>query len=85
MTRLPTKILSRSLNDDGTLSLFIDIRELGGNEDFKSLTTDPVIDIQQIYVHLKDEKLYTLELRVGSWSAPGAGEGITLAFEPPRE
>jgi hypothetical protein len=82
---LPTKILSQHLNDDGTLSLFIDVQELDGDEDFMSLTTDPVIDIQGMTVHSKDDKPVTLELRVGSWVAPRKGEQIILQFEPPRE
>ena len=85
MTELPTKILSRPLNNDGTLSLFIDVQELDGDEDFMNLTTDPVLDIQGMTVHRsKDGKPVTLELRLGSWAAPQKGQQIILKFEASR-
>ena len=83
MTTFPTKVFSRHINDDGTLTLFVHARGLDvENEDLPRLATDPSIDIQQLAIHTSsDGKPLTLEFRLGSRTAPEAGEPITLIFK----
>jgi hypothetical protein len=83
MIRFPTTIHNRQINDDGTLTLFVHARGLDvQGEEITRVTTDPPIDIKQLKVHTSsDGRPVTLEFRLGSGQAPGAGEAITLIFE----
>jgi hypothetical protein len=82
MTRFPTKVLSLHVNEDGTLTLVVHARGLDNDDILAGVTTDPPVDIQQMEIHTSsDGKPLTLEFRVSSSAAPGAGEPITLMFE----
>jgi hypothetical protein len=80
MKRFQTPILSRKINDDGSLSLFVSIAGLDGDEDFSQLTTEPPVDLIGYAVETKEDKPWMLELRVGAWDVPRDGALITLYF-----
>jgi hypothetical protein len=73
--RYDTKIQSREINPDGTMSLFVvlDSRE---TDLLRLVSTEPELDIVGYEPHFKDGKLFSLTLRVKTW--PKLVEGSPL-------
>jgi hypothetical protein len=90
VTRFPTKVLGEQLNNDGTLSLLVDVRGLTcDDDDIRRAAVEPSLDIQRLAINRgPDGKLLSVDyvLRSGSGvsqksETTSIGEPITLIFE----
>jgi len=81
LNKLPTRVLTSWLNDDGSQTVLVDVQELDGDESLPTLRTDPELTLKGLVLH-KDNlgKPRTLELRLDNWMNIPAGSPITLKF-----
>jgi hypothetical protein len=76
--RYDTKVQSRGINPDGTMTIFVVLDSQETESYLPSISTEPELDIVRYEPHFKDGKLYSLTLYVGAW--PNLVEGSPLTI-----
>jgi len=77
--RYRMKIQSRTLNDDGTMTMIVVSEILESQPDLPPFTTDPDLDIKRCAVSFENQRLY-LTLVLGAWPPNDLVEGRALAI-----
>jgi hypothetical protein len=73
-------VRSRSINDDGTMTLFVVLDSEEREPDLGSLQIEPELDLVGYESHFKNDKLYSISLRFGAWTNLVEGSPITLIW-----
>jgi hypothetical protein len=79
--RYDTKVQSRGINPDGTMTIFVVIDSQETESYLPSISTEPELDIVRYEPHFKNGKFYSLTLHVGAWPDLVEGSPLTIILD----